>query len=153
MNNHDKKLNRKINIAFLLMFILIILVIISIVRNEHANSIDYSKIKTAKGDTVVGPIGPTGLQGKDGIDGRDGSNGNTTVIEKNTTVYQPVKGEKGDQGEKGDPGDPAALQQIRINPATGDLETKYTNDDFWNILVPCIDLLKQCGNTIDGTTY
>lgn len=27
--------------------------------------------------------------------------------------------------------------ETRLNPATGDVEVKYENDRFWNVLIPC----------------
>jgi len=85
-----------------------------------------------------------GIDYQDGQNGSNGLNGKSSVSKDTSTIIikeTPVKGDKGDKGESADP---APLQVARVNPSTGDLETKYDNTDFWQVLIPCKKLLAGC---------
>lgn len=76
--------------------------------------------------------------GKDGRDGKDSvSTHETRVVTKEKTIVKE-KPLKGDTGEK------APRQLTQINPVTNNLETKYENETFWKLLVPCKKLLAGC---------
>lgn len=72
-----------------------------------------------KGDTVVGPRGDTviGPQGPAGVDGK---------------------------GERGDPGIPGREIELSRDPLSGDLQWRYTGDDFWTVLVEGCELKNEC---------
>jgi len=90
-----------------------------------------------------------------GIDYFDGSSGiNAVSYSRTETVVKevPLMGNTGDEG-KTPPcyyedtqcrGTNAATQELRINPYTGDLESKLTDADFWTTLVPCAQLQVGC---------
>lgn len=85
--------------------------------------------------------GIDGRNGVDGQDGKDGTDGKTIVTERIIHETITLPGEKGAQGDRGEPG---LTPKLQINPVTGDLETQYEGDKFWQVLIPCAQLQKTC---------
>jgi len=89
----------------------------------------------------VGKDGYTPRKGIDYNDGKNGANGlNSISFVTTETVVKEVP-LIGLQGEKGID---AAELQIRINPDSSDIETKYSNQRFWSPLVVCSNYRLVC---------
>lgn len=73
------------------------------------------RIPGEKGDSIVGPQGDSGSNGNTGAKGEQGKKGEA--------------GQKGDKGDRGAPGESIELKWI-----DGLLHSKYTNDDFWQLV-------------------
>lgn len=104
---------------------------------------NIAQIQKLKPNVYNGTDGKDGesIKGADGLNGVDGKNGQdsqSTYIERNTIEQVPLA------GTEGQPGKDAPMQETRINPETGDLETRMENDAFWNVLIPCDQLMKSC---------
>ena len=86
------------------------------------------------------------------LHGKDGKDGVTTVITKQDIQHEIVTlpgmpgrdGIDGKNGKDGIDGKDGRNLEIQVNPESGNLETKYTGDVFWQVLVPCERLLKSC---------
>lgn len=147
-DREKKKLTRRFTVLWFLLLALFLFQFFIWRQDQSKRSNDYSQLLSYVNSIKPkqGEAGVNGLSGMDGINGKDGkngSNGQTTVITNDTTIYKetPVVV----KGEKGDAGNTAPKLQIQLDPVTGDLETKYEDDDFWHVLIPCVNLLNKCG--------
>ena len=78
--------------------------------------------------------------GKDGVNSISFSN---TV--KETVVKEvPIIGPAGQDGINGKDGVAGAEFMMRVNDSTGDLEAKYSNEKYWQTMVPCNELKVSC---------
>ena len=86
-----------------------------------------------------------GKDGEDGADGKDGRNGLDGVdsVSSQVTIIKEtaVKGETGATGKNGQDG---ASQELRVDPETNDLQTKRSDETFWEVLIPCEKLMVSC---------
>lgn len=143
---NDKKLRRLFTVTwFLLGLVLAGIIYMYFVVSGHEQQPvinNYVGQRGQKGETVVGPRGDVGPIGPQGLQAAPTQ---PTVIENQTTITQPaIQGPQGDKGEPGEKGDPGVGIQIQVNPLTKDLEYRYDGDTFWNILIPCSELIKSC---------
>lgn len=142
-----KSLKRRVDLMMLLFLGVLIYVIFKSTLTAH------DLIAGPPG--VPGPKGSIGLQGEpgQGIQGVQGIQGATIVQPAPAPQVITVQGAtgpkgnpgdsiKGDKGEKGDPGDPAPTLEIQLNPDTGDLERKYSNDRGWTVLIPHCEITR-----------
>jgi len=94
--------------------------------------------------------GKTPIKGIDYFDGASGINAMSFSVTNNIVKEVPLIGEKGEPGAdgvdgvNGIDGINAPTQELRINPETGDLESKYSNWWFWTPLIPCSELKVGC---------
>lgn len=116
----------------------------------QSNARQVSDLKTIVAKIPKEPIvyvGKDGITPKKGIDYRDGDNGadGINAISFNKTVVKdvPLIGETGKAGVNGKD---ARELQIRVNPNTKNIETKYDTDAFWNTLLMCSELQSGCPN-------
>lgn len=153
MDDKEKRLKRQFTVTWFLLLIMIIILIFMYARGPKVESHNFIGQKGETGQ--VGAIGQPGPQGLQGIQGETGDPGQTTIIENNTTVIQkePIVGEKGAKGDKGEKGEPAPRIEIQLNPATRNLEVKYSDTDLWNVLVPCEQLLRSCTEEVGGQSF
>ncbi len=91
-----------------------------------------------------GKDGAQGLTGKSGIDGKNGNDSVSTYTKEVFYVDQPTNGLNGTNGAQGEQGPAGPVQQTRLNPETKDLEMKYSSSPFWEVLIPCSELLRTC---------
>lgn len=145
-DKHYKKLMRRFTVMWFLALAVIILLWIIDTRSARREMQRYveTQLTMQKQQPMDLPEPIPGKDGRDGIDGQDGTDGKdgvTTTIERRITEVVTVPGEKGDQGEQGLRG---RELQIQLNTETGNLETKYEGDDFWQTVVPCVELLTRC---------
>ena len=113
---------------------------------------EFNRLNTAVLSLPTEPIVYVGQDGKSpklGIDyflpknGKDGVNS----ISFSSTITETVIKEVplvGAPGLSGTDGKDADQQQIRINPTSGDLETKLSSESFWGTLIPCEELKVTC---------
>lgn len=66
--------------------------------------------------------------GKDGVNGKDGKNSVSTHTSETIVRQEQI----------------ALFKDVRINPETKSLEAKLSTDQFWEILIPCEELLVGC---------
>lgn len=92
---------------------------------------------------IRGIDGQNGLQGMPGLSfmGTPGKNATLEQIAQVVFVWakaNPTTPQKGDKGEKGDTG---RTLETRVDPETCTLQSKYTDDTFWNTIAqlptPC----------------
>jgi len=94
--------------------------------------------------------GYTPVKGLDYFDGTAGINAVSYSITNNTVKEVPLVGTAGKDGADGLPGkdgingEDAPVQQIRVNPDNGDMESKMSNQKFWETLVVCSDYRTVC---------
>jgi hypothetical protein len=119
---------------------------IATIENLTKNIAEVQKVQPKVINGTDGKDGNHGANGVDGLNGRDGSDSLST--HRIETFYTPIAGPQGIQGEKGQDG---ATQQVRLNPETKNLESKSSNEKFWNIIIPCAELLKDCPVLPDTT--
>lgn len=145
----DKKDKLILGAILLLVIFLFGIVIFASFRIASIET-NYQNLATSvKNIQVVN--GKDGIDGENGLDGSNGLNGlngkdaiSTQTIEKYFTQLPPEKGEDGKAGKD------AQEIQIQINPETKDLETKKSDERYWTLLVPCVELLRSCPNTTIG---
>lgn len=82
-------------------------------QNNHTDRVVATQIPLFR-DALPGIVGPQGERGEKGDSGQ--------------------KGDTGDKGESGDPGEPGRSVELRRNDSTGDLEKKYADDTFWEVV-------------------
>lgn len=99
----------------------------------------YSPIKGIDYDD--GRDGSNGRSGKNGVDGTNGVNALSTHTENTVIKEVPIEGKAGEDGKD------APILQIRLNPYTSDLETKLSDNTFWETLIPCGKLLVGCSTS------
>lgn len=80
--------------------------------------------------------GAAGIAGKNGVDGKDAV---STVVNTTETVVKEVP----IVGPKGDKGDPAPSIEYRIDEY-GNFQTKNSDDDLWQLLIPCDKFVGGC---------
>lgn len=90
-------------------------------------------------DGINGVDGTNGKDGNNGKDGRDGADGKSAYelwlgAGNEGTVKEFLDSLK---GEKGDPGQ---TPQLRLNPTTGEVETKLPTDFFWQTVQTCTEV-------------
>lgn len=144
-DKQKRRLNRQFAVTWFLLLVMILVALFLATSRPRVESHNFVGAQGPKGESIAGPMGPPG----ESIKGEKGDPGQTTVIESNTTVYrtETVQGEKGEPGEKGEqgvPGQDAPALQLQVNPVTKDLEYRYSGDTAWSLLIPCIELLKEC---------
>lgn len=129
---------------------------------SSSNQIKQLKVavdnKTSKVIVYRGEDGKTPLKNVDYFDGINA----VSYVKTNTVTREkempPINGLtppcyfettqcRGAAGEsiKGEPGENAPRQELRINPNTGALESKYEDETFWMVLLPCEKIQLQCG--------
>jgi len=75
--------------------------------------------------------------GKDGVNSISFSNTVTETLIKEVPIVGPA-------GENGVNGVDASELQLRVNEQTKDVEKKYSTDRYWEVLIPCGSLMKEC---------
>ena len=115
-------------------------------KSEIESLKDSVNNKTNKVVVYQGQDGYTPVKGKDYFDGAAGVNSMSYSISNTVVKEVPLVGERGPAGENGINGLDAPVQEIRINPDTGDLESKLTGYKFWQTLVSCNQLQVGCPN-------
>jgi len=75
--------------------------------------------------------------GKDGVNSISFSNTVTETLIKEIPIIGPA-------GENGVNGIDASELQLRVNEQTKDVEKKYSTDRYWEVLIPCVSLMKEC---------
>lgn len=145
-----KRLMRWFTVMWFVVLALLLLVLVRLQKSTSAELKEYVNQQVSESRERIIDDLPEPLPGKDGKDGNDGQDGVTTIIEQQTThvVTQPgqpgPQGPAGSAGEKGEPGERGRELQIQLNPETRDIETKYEGDDFWQVFIPCVELLVGC---------
>jgi len=120
--------------------------------NNTAGLQDSIKNNPPKIVYVQAKDGYTPIKGKDYFDGATGLNAMSFSITNTIIKEVPLPGIKGDKGDS-----PACLleetqcrgangsgDRIRINPTTGDLETKLDDARFWSPLLECDEFRLEC---------
>lgn len=153
-----KRLMRRFTVGWFLLLALIILFMIISQRQANGlrNYIDHrvsselvSQLPVIT-DTAPTVKGDQGLQGEPGPKGDKGDRG-ADGIQQQTTVLEASPAPTVVNGKDGANGLDGRTPEIQVNPVTGDLETRYHGDEFWQVLLPCVKLLVGCGNIQDGT--
>lgn len=140
----------KIMIGLMLIIILLLAVGVFSLTNKIATL--ESSIQLVANSRNVKPQVYNGTDGKDGIsikgeNGTDGSNGidgkdSVSTYSKEVIIKEvPIVGAPGKDGMDGKDAD---KQEIRINPETGDLESKDSSWRLWTTLIPCNELKVSC---------
>jgi len=143
---NDKQLVILIYVISIATLILIItLGILAILDRQQIMSIKRD-INNLQNSIVIPKDGKNGKNGQDGYtpvlgkdyfngingtDGKDSTSTNTTIIKE-----VPLPGEKGDKGDTG------PKLEIRVDPDSCLLMTRYTGDDLWDVQA---QLPKPCG--------
>ena len=126
--------------------------LLTFVNNTQLKS-DIATLETGVKDNpskviyVQAKDGKTPVKGIDYFDGKNGINSVSFSIETTIIKEVPLIGEKGADGKNGSDGlngKDAPYQSIRINPDTGDLESKTSDQRGWDILVVCSELKVGC---------
>jgi len=97
-------------------------------------------------------IGKDGYTPKLGIDyfiPKDGKDGVNSISFSNTTTETIVKdvplvGVPGVDGTSGTNGQDGAEFMLRVNPDNGNIESKYSNEKFWQTMIPCEEIKVSC---------
>lgn len=102
--------------------------------------------KTNKVVVYQGKDAYTPVKGIDYFDGVNGTNSVSFSIKETVLKEVPVVGPIGPSGSNGKDGLDAPIQEIRVNPDNGDLESKLTNTKFWTTLITCSEYRLECPN-------
>lgn len=132
-----------------LTFGLVVLAILNIV--SFSNSIQtreqLSDLKSEVSQLPKSPVvynGADGYTPKKGIDYRDGADGKPGInaTSFNTVIVKevPLAGLIGADGKDGVDGQDAPIQYSRVNPETGDFETRLSTWRTWSVETSCVDL-------------
>ncbi len=142
-------MDKKTRLLFVTMLILIALLVFGalwlsqkVVSLENSTNNIAVQLKNIRLPVAIngqdGKDGEQGITGKSGVDGKDGQNAVSVFNTETFYIDRPTNGIDGQQGPAG------PTQDIRINPDTKDLETKPSDSSFWQVLVPCSELLRSC---------
>lgn len=148
MDKDQKKLMRRFTILWFVSLGLILLVIF-LATQQNQREVERYVDKRIENATLSQPI----PQVPEPIPGQNGKDGVTTTIEKQHIIHETITlpgpvglpGRDGAPGKDGVDGKDGRQLLIQINPITKDLETKYADDSFWQVLIPCKQLLTKCG--------
>lgn len=141
-DNDQKKIMRWFTITWFFLLAMIFAIIFLAVHDSKPQTIIKNYIGQ-KGESVTGPqgaIGPVGPQG---------TPGEMKTIETQKVVHETVV-TPGDKGEKGDQGPIGRSMEWQFTPQEG-LLTKYSDDTFWQVTIPCEFFIMGCGEE-DGST-
>ena len=125
------------------------LLYVSQTKNELALLSESIDNKTSQVVVYEGKNGYTPVKGKDYFDGAAGINAMSYTVSNTVIKELPIigpQGPAGNNGVDGINGQDAPIQEIRINPETGDLQSKMSNERYWSVLVLCRQLQVGCKN-------
>lgn len=130
-----RRQNRRI-LAFMYLLCAMILILGFLLLRQKSsinNQIALPELSALKGEKgEKGDRGYTPIKGIDYFDGRDGKTGarGPQGVQGEQGI-QGVQGEQGVAGVQGPQGEPGRTPEIRCNTQTGQFETRYIGDDFW----------------------
>ncbi len=156
--NDQKRLMRRFTILWFISLVLILAILFVTLRDNKESVRRYidQQIQSAS-LTKAEPI--AGKDGKDGVDGITRTVEEQKIIHETVTLPGPagpagqngLNGRDGQDGKDGLSGKDGRELLIQVNPETGDIETKYSDDSFWQVLLPCEAIQKVC-EVEDGRT-
>lgn len=119
------------------------------IAHAQPQTVDTEEIARKVSGLIEVPVPKNGIDGKDGVsiageNGKDSVSTHTqTIIEKETVIKEqvPLAPLPAKDGAKGAD---APRLLIQLNPLTNNLETRYENTPFWEVLVPCEKLIISC---------
>lgn len=139
--------NRLVTVAVILLACMNVLTFVYATQTkEQMNSVQKTVVENpSKVIVYESEDGYTPVKGIDYFDGADGISSMSYTVNTVTIKEMPVMGPMGPAGADGKDGKDAVSQEFRINPETGDFETKPSDQRGWTVMITCDRFVSGCG--------